>query len=176
MSVFIERSAKVIWVSTASEQMCNWCWDSPGVPWVSTLCLSPPHGHWGGWCAPSSLPPHIRGQHRVKNKKTKRDKRYPRRRIRFDFGLFSHLLCFISPCWFNCLPHVSKLASGFQGEGCVDDVLFCFLIFMDVTREWQISGNARQHLLKVALSLLARTWVEKVTCVCCVSNLKLAFN
>lgn len=37
MSVFIQGSAGVIRVSATSEQMCNWCWDSPGVPSGSTL-------------------------------------------------------------------------------------------------------------------------------------------
>ncbi len=104
MSVFIRRSARVIRVSATSEQMCNWCWDSPGVPPGSTLSLFRSDGHcgWGGGgggggggaaaaaiCPPFTPSSHHRGQHRVKNEKGKRDKRYPRRRIRFNFVPFS---------------------------------------------------------------------------------------
>lgn len=39
-------------------------------------------------CPPFTPSSHHRGQHRVKNEKGKRDKRYPRRRIRFNFGPF----------------------------------------------------------------------------------------
>lgn len=93
MSVFIGRSARVIRVSATSEQMCNWCWDSPGVPPGSTL--SPFWFRWVLWRGVASMCPlftpssHHTGQHRVKNEKAKRDKRYPRRRIRFNFVPFS---------------------------------------------------------------------------------------
>lgn len=47
---------------------------------------------WLRLCAPRSPPftpsSHHTGQHRVKNEKGKRDKWYPRRRIRFNFGPF----------------------------------------------------------------------------------------
>lgn len=49
MSVFIQRSARVLPVSATSEQMCNWCWDGPGVPSGSTLSFfffSPPPLRW----------------------------------------------------------------------------------------------------------------------------------
>jgi len=49
-------------------------------------------GVYNGGFTPSS---HHGGQHRVKNEKGKRDKRYPRRRIRFNFGPF------LLPAMFN---------------------------------------------------------------------------
>lgn len=79
MSAFIRRSARVIRVSATSEQICNWCWDSPGVPPGSTLGDTPP--------PPPPLITEDNTESRMKG--GKRDKRYPRRRIRFNFGPLS---------------------------------------------------------------------------------------
>ena len=49
-------------------------------------------------CPPFTPSSHHRGQHRVKNEKGKRDKRYPSRRIRFNFGPF------LLPAMFHFLP------------------------------------------------------------------------
>lgn len=61
MSVFIQGSARVAPVSATSEQMCNWCWDSPGVPSGSTLSLFffffRYDGHCRGGGDQSCLPP-----------------------------------------------------------------------------------------------------------------------
>lgn len=101
-------SAGVAQVSATSEQMCNWCWDSPGVPTGSTLAPTPPFffsssdghcgcgsGGFGGQgglqlYAPRSLPSLITEDNTKSRKKgpKRRDKRYPRRRIRFNFTPF----------------------------------------------------------------------------------------
>lgn len=78
MSVFIGRSAGVVRVSATSEQMCNWCWDSPGVPHGKhPLSLFYLISFFFFFCgmAPYTPSPHHRGRHRVKNGKTKKKKK-----------------------------------------------------------------------------------------------------
>lgn len=64
-------------LSATSEQMCNWCWDSFGVP-----LGSPPRSiHWDGRRRGRRLfPHHTWGRER----KGPKEKRYPRKRIRFN--------------------------------------------------------------------------------------------
>lgn len=93
-----------------------------------------------------------------KKRAKRRDKRYPRRRIRFNFTSF------LLPAMFHFLPaRVIALPTrrevGMQRRGrmeggrCAGDVPFCFLICMGVSAEWQISGEPHAgSLQKVAAS------------------------
>lgn len=141
MSVFIRRSARVIRVSATSEQMCNWCWDSPGVPPGSTLSLF--SLRWALWregaavCA-RSLPPLITEDNtESRMKRVKETNDIPEGGYASILALFYCQLCFISPCWCNCSPHTSGNWHLMQKRGwCAGDVFFCLPICMDVTREW----------------------------------------
>lgn len=141
MSVFIRRSARVIRVSATSEQMCNWCWDSPGVPPGCTLSFFRSDGHcgWrGAAVCPRSLPPLITEDNtESRMKRVKETSDIPERGYASILALFSCQLCFISPCLCNCSPHTSGSWHLMQRRGWrAGYVSFCFLICMDVTTEW----------------------------------------
>lgn len=52
-------------------------------------------------------------------------------------ALFSCQLCFVSPRWCNCSPHMSGSWHLTPRRGrCAGDVSFCLLICMDVSTEW----------------------------------------
>lgn len=98
--------------------------------------------------APRSLPSLITEDDTKSRKKgaKRRDKRYPRRRIRFNFTSF------LLPAMFHFLParvialptrrEVGMQCRGRMGGGrCAGDVPFCFPICMGVSAEWQISGE-----------------------------------
>lgn len=124
----------------------------------------------GGWgvglqlYAPRSLPSLITEDNTKSGKKgaKRRDKRYPRRRIRFNFASF------LLPAMFHFLParvialptrrEVGMGRRGPAGRGrCAGDVPFCFLICMGVSAEWQISGETHASSpQKVAAS--QRVW------------------
>lgn len=118
-------------------------------------------GHCGRWrwlgggvglqlYAPRALPSLITEDNTESRKKgaKRRDKRYPRRRIRFNFASFLLPAMFhFLPRLCNCSPHTSGSWHGMPRPGpagrgrCAGDVPFCFLICMGVSAEWQISGE-----------------------------------
>lgn len=118
-------------------------------------------GHCGRWrwlgggvglqlYAPRALPSLITEDNTESRKKgaKRRDKRYPRRRIRFNFASFLLPAMFhFLPHLCNCSPHTSGSWHGMPRPGptgrgrCAGDVPFCFLICMGVSAEWQISGE-----------------------------------